>query len=187
MGLISAGEPGSIVNVEGALPEGVLGEVRIHQHVYAQRPDVQAICRFMSPNVMALAAMGQAPIARHGFSSYFYPTVPMWTDPRLVRNDDAARQVADVMGQAPALILSVNGAVTAAATLEQAVALAWFLEDAARVELAVRSAGGADVRIYADAAQAAERATWQGRIAERIWEFLSAGDPENTPQPPSHP
>jgi len=178
MGLIEAGEPGTVVPVDRPLPEGVLGEVRIHQQIYARRPDVQAVCRFMSPQVMALAAMGLAPSARHGFSSYFYPSAPMWSDPRLVRNDLAAAGVAQVMGSAPAVVLSVNGAVTAADSIEKAVALAWFLEDAARVELAVRNAGGAAVRIFRDAQVAAERATWSGRIAERIWDFLSAGDPE---------
>jgi HCOMODA/2-hydroxy-3-carboxy-muconic semialdehyde decarboxylase len=178
MGLIEAGEPGTVVHVSQPLPEGVLGEVRIHQQIYARRPEVQAVCRFMSPQVMALAAMGLAPSARHGFSSYFYPCAPMWSDPRLVRNEPAAEGVAQAMGAAPAVVLSVNGAVTAADSIEKAVALAWFLEDAARVELAVRCAGGAAVRIFPDAHVAAERATWNGRIAERIWDFLCAGDPE---------
>ena len=82
-------------------------------------------------------------------------------------------EVATLLGDAPALVLGVNGAVTAAQTLERAVALAWFLEDAARVELGVRAAGGAEVVTFRSAAEAAERATWNGRIAERVWEFLT--------------
>jgi hypothetical protein len=35
MGLIAAGEPGVIVPVVGPLPDGVLGEVRIHQQLAA--------------------------------------------------------------------------------------------------------------------------------------------------------
>jgi HCOMODA/2-hydroxy-3-carboxy-muconic semialdehyde decarboxylase len=45
MGMIAAGEPGTVVSVEGPLPEGVLGEVRIHQQVYRRRPDVGGIAR----------------------------------------------------------------------------------------------------------------------------------------------
>uniref|UniRef100_UPI0035678366 class II aldolase/adducin family protein n=1 Tax=Hydrogenophaga sp. TaxID=1904254 RepID=UPI0035678366 len=164
--------------VDGPLPEGVLGEVRMHQQIYRRRPEVNAVCRFLSPQVMALAAMGHSPSARHGYSSYFYPQVPMWRDPALVRNDLAANGVAEVMGSASAVVVGVNGAVTAADTIEKAVTLAWFLEDAARVELAVRAAGGAQHVSFADAAVAANRATWDGRIAERVWEFLVAGDPE---------
>lgn len=178
MGLIGAGEPGTVVPVEGPLPEGVLGEVRMHQQIYARRTEVQAVCRFMSPSVMALAAMGETPSARHGFSSYFYPKTPFWSDPALVRNDAAARGVADTMGTAPAIVVSGNGAVTAADSIEKAVGLAWFLEDAARVELAVRAAGGGAHVVFTNADQAGQRATWEGRIAERIWEYLTAGDPE---------
>lgn len=178
MGLIDAGEPGTVVPVDGPLPPGVLGEVRMHQQIYSRRPEVQAVCRFMSPHVMALAAMGESPSARHGFSSYFYPKVPLWIDPALVRNDDAARGVAETMGAAPAVVVSGNGAVTAADSIEKAVSLAWFLEDAARVELAVRSAGGSAHVTFKHADQARQRATWEGRIAERIWEYLTAGDPE---------
>ncbi len=37
MGLIKD-EPGTIVSVDGALPQKVLGEVRAHQAIYAARP-----------------------------------------------------------------------------------------------------------------------------------------------------
>jgi HCOMODA/2-hydroxy-3-carboxy-muconic semialdehyde decarboxylase len=173
MALIGEDEAGTVVHVDRPLPAGVLGEVRMHQQIYRRRPDVNAVCRFMSPQVLALAAMGLTPTARHGFSSYFYPQVPFWRDPALVRNDAAALRVAQALGAAPAIVVSVNGAVSVATSMQQAVALAWFLEDAARVEMAVRGAGGAAHVVFASAAQAQERATWEGRIAERVWEHLT--------------
>lgn len=178
MGLIKPGEQGTVVPVEGALPAGVLGEVRMHQQIYKRRREVKAICRFGSPNVMALAAMGLTPKARHGFGSYFYPQAPLWQDPGLIRNDEAAIGVAETMGKSPAVIVSVNGAVTAAETPEQAVTLAWFLEDAARVELAVLAAGMADKAPLMNEDQAMSRATWQGGTAKRMWDYLTAGDTE---------
>jgi HCOMODA/2-hydroxy-3-carboxy-muconic semialdehyde decarboxylase len=178
MGTIKPGEPGTVVSTENALPEGVLGEVRMHQQIYKRRNDVKAICRFISPNVVTLAALGLTPRARHGQGAHFYPQVPFWTDPALIRNDPAAVGVAETMGKAPAVVVSVNGAVTAGATPEQAVALACFLEDAARVELAALNAGLADKAPRLTEEQAKNRATWQGRIAERMWDYLTAGDPE---------
>lgn len=171
MALIGEREPGTIVRTSGALPEGVLGEVRIHQAIYQRRPDVGAICRFLSPQVMALAAMGLTPSARHGLSSYFHPRVPLWPDPQLVRNDEAAAGVAETLGGGNAVVVGVNGAVTAATSMPQAFALAWFLEDSARVELAVRAAGGSDHVSFATPEAARARATWEGRIAERMWEY----------------
>jgi len=53
-----------------------------------------------------------------------------------------------------------------------------FLEDAARVELAALYAGLADKAPRMTEEQARNRATWQGRIAERMWEHLTANDPE---------
>jgi HCOMODA/2-hydroxy-3-carboxy-muconic semialdehyde decarboxylase len=178
MGTIKPDDPGSVVSIERPLPEGVLGEVRMHQQVYKRRSDAKAICRFISPNVVALAALGLTPRARHGQGAHFYPQVPFWTDPALIRNDPAAAGVAEIMGKAPAVVVSVNGAVTAGETPAQAVTLAWFLEDAARVELAALSAGLADKAPRMTEEQAKNRATWQGRIAERMWEYLTAGDPE---------
>ena len=178
MGLIAAGEPGTVCATDAPLPEGVLGEVRMHQQIYLRRPEVKAVARFLSPNVLALAALGLTPRARHGFGSYFFPQVPFWPDPGLIRNEQAAIGVGETLGRAPAIVVGVNGAVTAGESMEQAVCLAWFLEDAARVELAALAAGMADSAPRMSAEQAGPRATWQGRIAERMWEFLTAGDPE---------
>jgi len=178
MGTIKPGEPGTVVSIEGSLPEGVLGEVRMHQQIYKRRSDAKAICRFISPNVVTLAALGLTPKARHGQGAHFYPHVPFWPDPALIRNDPAAVGVAETLGKAPAVVVSINGAVTAGETPAQAVTLAWFLEDAARVELAALSAGLADKAPRMTEEQAKNRATWQGRIAERMWEYLTAGDPE---------
>jgi len=179
MALVGVGEKGTVVHVTGALPDGVLGEVRMHQQIYQRRPEAGAICRFISPHITALAAMGRTPQARHGFGCYFAAGVPMWPGVPLIRNDAAAAQAAELMGGHPALFLNVNGAVTVAETPERAVALAYFLEDAARVELAVLAAGAqAAARPGIDADTATERATWSGRIAERVWEYLLRGDPE---------
>jgi HCOMODA/2-hydroxy-3-carboxy-muconic semialdehyde decarboxylase len=178
MGIIRPGDPGTVVSTEASLPEGVLGEVRMHQQIYKRRTEVQAICRFISPNVVTLATLGLTPRARHGQGAHFYPKVPFWTDPALIRNDPAAVGVAETMGKAPAVVVSVNGAVTAGETPAQAVALAVFLEDAARVELAALNAGLAETAPRMNEEQARDRATWQGRIAERMWDYLTAGDPE---------
>jgi HCOMODA/2-hydroxy-3-carboxy-muconic semialdehyde decarboxylase len=178
MGSIKPGEPGTVVSTDAPLPEGVLGEVRMHQQIYKRRTDIGAICRFISPNVVTLAALGLTPKARHGQGAHFYPQVPFWADPGLIRNDPAAAGVAQTLGGAPAVVVSVNGAVTAAETPQQAVALAVFLEDAARVELAALSAGLADKAPRMSEEQAKNRATWQGRIAERMWDHLTQNDPE---------
>lgn len=178
MAAIGPRDAGTVVPFEGPLPAGVLGEVRIHQHIYRRRPEVAAVCRFISPQVTALAALGRTPRPRHGFGSYFAPEVPFWPHPALVRDDAAAQGVAEQLGAGPAIVLNVNGAVTVGRSAEQALALAWFLEDATRVELAALASGLADSAPLLLGAAAGQRATWDGRIAERVWDFLTLGDPE---------
>lgn len=178
MGLITPSEEGTVVPVTGELPEGVLGEVRIHQHIYRHRPEVQSVIRSMPRDVMTLSAAGVTPLPRHGMGSYFAPQVPLWSDPQLVRTEGQAAGVAATLGSRPAVVMQGNGAVVAAPSIEEAVVLTWYLEDAARIELQLRASGLAGAPVLT-AEQAAQRATSAGRIFERMWEYLCAGDPEN--------
>ncbi|NYT38660.1 class II aldolase/adducin family protein [Allopusillimonas soli] len=178
MGMILS-ESGAVVRVHGPLPDGVLGEVRIHQQIYRNRPDVGGVVRSMPRDAMALSAAGRTPAARHGMGCYFSPGVPLWDDVQLVRSEDQAEGVAAALGSGPAVVMRGNGVVTAAATLEKAVVLTWYLEDAARIELQLRSAGLAGEDGIVDPRAARLRATEAGRIFERMWDFLCDGDPEN--------
>ena len=54
--------------------------------------------------------------------------------------------------------------------------MAWYLEDAARVELAVLAAGVAGVEFTPSEVES--RAIATGRLIERMWDWLTAGDPE---------
>lgn len=180
LGLISPTDAGTVVPVNGDLPEGVLGEVRIHQHIYRRRPDVGGVVRSMPRDVMTLSAAGITPASRHGMGAYFSPGVPLWDDVQLVRTDAQAAGVADTLADRTAVVMRGNGAVVAAADLQAAVVLTWYLEDAARIELQLRAAGLADSRMPLSHDEAARRATREGRIFERMWEYLGAGDPEWT-------
>jgi len=164
------------------LPAGALAEVRLHQQIYRRRADVGGIVRFQSPKLMSLSTLDRTPEARHGLGSYFAPRAPLWRDPRLARDDATARAIAEALGSARAIVLRGNGALAVGRSLEEAAVLAWFLEDAARVELDVLATGLAGC-IF-DAAEAADRAITSGRLFERMWDWLVAGDPKAQPMPP---
>src|SRR5690606_8442459 len=131
----------SVVPLDGPLPEGVLPEVRIHREIYRRRADVGGVARVQPPKIMSLGVLGLTPVARHGFGAYFHPQPPLWDDPLLLRSDPQAEQLAEQLGSPPAIVMRGNGAVTAGRTLAEAVVLAWYLEDAARVELDCLAAG----------------------------------------------
>lgn len=178
MGLIRPGEPGIVVPVEGELPAGVLGEVRIHQQLYRRRADIGAVIRSMPAQVMALSCAGLTPQPRHGMGSYFQPSIPLWDDVQLLRSDAQASALAELFGVGKALAMRGNGAIVVGDSLIEALTLTWYLEDAARIELQLRSAGLAERGPLLDAHACAQRATRSGRIYERMWEYLTAGDPE---------
>jgi HCOMODA/2-hydroxy-3-carboxy-muconic semialdehyde decarboxylase len=168
-------------SAEAALPESALPEVRLHQQIYKKRADVRGIVRFQSPKLMSLSTLGRTPEARHGLGSYFAPRPPLWSDPRLARDDGTASAIVAALGDAPAIVLRGNGALTVGRSIEEATVLAWYLEDAARVELDVLGTGVAGC-VFTPA-EAADRAIATGRLFERMWDWLVAGDPSATSMP----
>ncbi|VVE81708.1 class II aldolase/adducin family protein [Pandoraea sputorum] len=178
MGLIGIGETGTVVPIDGPLPDGVLGEVRLHQKIYRSRPDIGAVARTMPPKTMSLSTLRRTPRALHGPGTYFAPGVPLWDDPQLIRSDEQAASVIATMGTNAAVVMRGNGAVVAADTLEAMVALTWYLEDAARVDLDVLALEASLPAAVLNDDECRARATRSGRIIERMWEYLSAGDPE---------
>lgn len=178
MGLIEAGDAGVVCRVEQALPPGVLGEVRLHQQIYRRRPDVMAVARTMPPALMALGTARAVPRPRHGMGAYFGAGAALWDDPQLVRDDERAAAVIDRMGDRNAVVMRGNGVVVAAQSLEKVLSLTWYLEDAARLELAVKTAGLEAASVVLSEAECALRATDAGGIFERMWQHLTAGDPE---------
>lgn len=178
MACIRPGEPGQVVPVHGALPEGVLGEVRLHQQIYGRRPQARAVARTMPPNLMTLSTARRTPRPRHGMGAYFGAGAALWDDPQLVRDEARASAVIDAMGGANAVVMRGNGVVVSAASLAQVVTLTWYLEDSARIELGVLAAGLESDSATLDAAERERRATGSGGIFERMWDYLTTGDPE---------
>jgi HCOMODA/2-hydroxy-3-carboxy-muconic semialdehyde decarboxylase len=167
-----ANDVGTVVPINGALPEGVLGEVRIHQNIYRRRAEVNGICRIMPPAIMALSTQGIVPKPRHGIGAYFSPDVPLWDDPRLLRDDASAARLAEQMGDNCAIIMRGNGAVVAADDLKKAVVLSWFLEDAARVERDVRMMGFDPDSGLLSADEVTDRQVFAGGVVDRMWAYL---------------
>lgn len=178
MGHMPTDARGTVVPLDGPLPEGVLGEVRVHREIYLRRPEVGGIVRSMPPKIMSLSTLGRTPQPRHGFGSYFFPSIPMWDSPLLIREDEKAAALAEQMADGRAIVMRGNGLVTAGESIEEAVVLSWYAEDAARIELDVLATGGGEGAPMITREEADVRATWSGRILDRMWDYLTFGDPE---------
>jgi HCOMODA/2-hydroxy-3-carboxy-muconic semialdehyde decarboxylase len=176
LGTIEASDIPVVVSATGKLPPGALPEVIAHQHIYRRRSDVGGVVRFQSPHLMTLSVLGRTPRALHGFGAYFAPCPPLHADPRLVRDEASAAALAEALGGGRAIVMRGNGAITVGASLEDAVALAWYLEDAARVELAVLSTGLEPLVLTAE--EVRDRAIDVGPLLSRMWHWMSAPDLE---------
>ena len=178
MGLISPDDQGTVVPVEGPLPDGVLGEVRCHQQIYKRRKDVNGIARTFLRHVMTLSTFERTPKPRIGFASYFAPQPPLWNDPLLLRDDAMAADLADTLGDARTIVMRGNGCILTGATVEEAIVMAFYLEEAAKTELAVMATGQEEKSLVYSDQQAEARAVSSGQIFERMWDYLTHGDPE---------
>jgi HCOMODA/2-hydroxy-3-carboxy-muconic semialdehyde decarboxylase len=178
MGLIATTDVGTTVSIRGSLPDHVLGEVRLHQQIYLQRADVRAVIRAQPPACMVLSTAAVSPHPRHGPGTYFDNQVVHWDDVQLIRSDELASAAVQKLGAKTALFMRGNGIVVAATSLLEALVLTWYLEDAAKLELAVRSGAVAHQSKVISREECARRATRAGRIFERMAEYLCAGDPE---------
>lgn len=124
----------------GALPL----ETPLHLAIYRRRPDVMAIVRTHSPYVVLWGARPGVPPIVHGLGA-LSGDVRLHDDPLLVADDDRAAAAARALCTGAGLVLAANGALTVGASLSEAFARAWYLEDRARVAWEV----GADAQALA--------------------------------------
>jgi HCOMODA/2-hydroxy-3-carboxy-muconic semialdehyde decarboxylase len=153
-----------------SLPFGVPREAWIHLAIATARPDVGAICRAQPPSTSALTAVGISLAPLHGQGALLGSVVPVYPDARLIREPEYGFALADTLGDEYACLLKGNGAVTVGATVGEAVARMWILEESSRLTLQAASAG-LPVPLLHD-----EQKAWAAtgsELLERIWQYLS--------------
>jgi HCOMODA/2-hydroxy-3-carboxy-muconic semialdehyde decarboxylase len=169
---LAALQPGDLLalDADGHPPPGQAGrtpiEAPMHVAVYAGRRDVGAICRIHAPATAAWASTGATPPLLHGFGGMVEP-VAVWDDPDLIATRAVASRVATALGDAPALLLRGNGGLAVGATLDEALARAWCLEDRCRLALAVGDRARPLTR-----AELERRSRWYGAETARLAAWL---------------
>jgi HCOMODA/2-hydroxy-3-carboxy-muconic semialdehyde decarboxylase len=113
-------------------------EAAIHLAVYRARPDVNAIARTHGDFCSVLSILGEPVRAVHAFGATLGPEVPVYDVCELIESEEQAGRVADILGNARAVILRGNGAVVCGADLVEACVLAYYLEESARLQCQAR-------------------------------------------------
>ncbi len=152
-----------------SLPARAPAEAWAHLRAYAARPDVGAIARAQPPAAFAVGAVLSDLPVLHGQACWLGTSVPVHGDARLLRSAELADRAVAALGQAHALILRGNGALTCASTPEQAVARMWLLAAACEVWLAASASG------MPRPMGASEAESWRAvepELGPRLWQHL---------------
>ena len=89
-----------------------------------------------------------------------------------------AAKLAETLDNARAIVMRGNGCILTGNTVEEAIVMAFYLEEAAKTELAVMATGKEESSIINSNEEANARAVSSGQIFERMWDYLTADDPE---------
>lgn len=141
-------------------------EVFLHLAVYKARKDVHAICRTHAPAASSIQSLGSVPPIRHGFGG-IAETVAVFDQTDLIHKFELGQHAATCLGSADALILRGNGVLTVGATLGQAAARMWSLEERCTFEQLTP-----DKSMYFSASELEARKCWYAAESERIWVWL---------------
>jgi HCOMODA/2-hydroxy-3-carboxy-muconic semialdehyde decarboxylase len=151
------------------LPAGAPKEAWVHWAIYRLRADVGSICRGQPSSPLAVSAILDELPAVAGQAAIAGAPVPIFPDSRLVRDRGRAIELAEVLGDAPSLIMRGNGALATGTTPGRAMARLYLLERAADTYLRAAAAG------TPRPLDRAEVTAWQSageELLERLWQYL---------------
>ena len=124
------------MNLAGAVIDGAQPapfEAWLHAAIMKAKPRVNAIARIHArgANIFSVADRKLEPVHNHG--SFFAGGVPVFSKPDLISNETLGTEVANALGDQPAILLRGNGQVTVGRTIPEAVMMAIYLEEAAQI------------------------------------------------------
>jgi L-ribulose-5-phosphate 4-epimerase len=117
--------------IEGSRPAP--SETWLHAAIMKAKPRVNAITRIHArmANMFSVTDRKLEPVHNHG--SFFAGGVPVFFTPDLILTAKLGDEVAQALGDKPAILLRGNGQVTVGRTIPEAVMMAIYLEEAAEI------------------------------------------------------
>jgi len=124
------------MNLDGQVVQGRQpppSEAWLHTAIMKAKPRIHAIARIhaRTANIFSVTDRKLEPVHNHG--SFFAGGVPVYATPDLITNAKLGAEVAQALGDGPALLLRGNGQVTVGRTIPEAVMMAIYLEEAAEI------------------------------------------------------
>lgn len=149
------------IDIEG---EKVAGEHKRHNEVYIHseimrvRPEIRSVVHTHAPYSVIFSSLGKPilPVGHNG--AIFFEELPVFSETTdLIVTKELGRAVAGCLGENRALLLRNHGIVTAGRSIEEAVYLAIFLENACWMQVMAEAAGGPKLVTPPEEARAKKR------------------------------
>jgi L-fuculose-phosphate aldolase len=151
-------------------------EAWIHARIYAARPDVGGVVHAHPSGCICLAGISEPHRIIHNHGGAFLDGVASYDRIGLIRTRDLGDALARTLGARVAVMMRGHGITTATSEIRGATVAALYLEESARLQLAMLSAAGGDAtRIRAYDRDEAERVSDQlaGPMLERAWDYFA--------------
>lgn len=118
------------------------GFVVIHGAVHRARPDIACVLHCHSHAATAVSSIEEGLLPLTQGAMQFYGRVAYHAyETMAFDNDQSARLVAD-LGDKPVMLMRNHGQLTVGRTVAEAFSLAYFLEEACRIQLEIMQSGG---------------------------------------------
>jgi Ribulose-5-phosphate 4-epimerase and related epimerases and aldolases len=162
------------LNLRGEIVEGIHPapfEAWLHTAIMKAKPRVHAITRIHArmANIFSVTDRKLEPVHNHG--SFFAGGVPVFKTPDLISTAQLGDEVAQALGDKPAILLRGNGQVTVGRTIPEAVMMAIYLEEAA-VMLHGALQIGTPIPLALDEAKQRQVEALPPVDLERAWNFF---------------
>ncbi len=147
------------------------GETPIHAAVYQHREDVNSVLH-MHPHysiIPGVVGRDLITVCHHG--SIFGAVVPLYPDSQKIINFEQAHRMANILGQARAVIMKGHGAVVAEVSVEAVFLAAINLEENARL-LVEASAIGEPIPLPEEEIRRAASSTFQPISIRKSWTYF---------------
>ncbi len=157
--------------MDGAQPAPF--EAWLHAAIMRAKPRVTAITRIhaRAANIFSVCDRRLEPVHNHG--SFFSGGVPVFFKPDLISNETLGAEVAEALGDRPAILLRGNGQVTVGRTVPEAVMMAIYLEEAAQILYGALQIG-TPIPLTIDENQQRQVEALPAVDLERAWRFFKS-------------
>lgn len=154
-------------------------EFWIHARIYAARPEVNGIVHAHPLACISLTQIGEPHRVVHHQGGAFVDGVPEYGRIGLIRSRELGDEVAQSLGQGPAVMMRGHGITTAFANVRAATVAACFLEESADLQMRMLAAAGgnaAKIRAFTrdEAILARDQTGPDAAARNRAWEYYAA-------------